>query len=207
MEDNGSSFILNNQSAAGMMSALHAAANIMEKSPPSISNTHFPFYPYVTPATLHSNRHHTPQVSTNSPKMAPTSVATPFGINDILSRTAAVDCFAGNLHGNDAIDDFKFNQVPRSAASMATIGSNLGGRRAAAAVAHTAAMLFNNYHEIGCHGNQRRQIKFTGKPLTDLPGRPPIYWPGVLTEDWHEKIGMQGLLKKLIVEVYCLIVK
>ena len=195
MDDNGSAFLLNNQSAAGMMSALHAAANMIEKSPASIPNTHFPFYPYVTPATLHSN---SPQVSTRSPQMAPTSVATPFGINDILSRTAAAGASAGNFHGNGTIDDFKFNQTPNS---METMGGNLGGRRAAAVAAHAAAMLFNNQqHGIGYQSNhaggmgQQGQVKFEGKPLTDLPGRPPIYWPGVLTEDWHKKLGMHGLL-------------
>ena len=72
---------------------------------------------------------------------------------------------------------------------MATIGS----RRAAGAVAaHAAAVFFNNHHGIGCHDNHQGHIKFTGKPLTDLPGRPPIYWPGVLTEDWQEQVVVHG---------------
>ena len=193
MENNGSTFFPNNQSAASMMSALHAAANIMEKSPGSIPNTHIPFYPYVSSTTLQSNRHYTPQESTNSPKMAPTSVATPFDINDILSRTAAMGVLEGNFPENGAISDFKFNQALNTAGTMATVGSNFRGRRAAGAVAeHAAAMLFNNHHVISCHDNQPVQ-KVAGKPLTDLPGRPPTYWPGVLTEDWQEKVGIHSL--------------
>ena len=195
MEDNGSAFLLNNQSAAAAMSALHAAANMMEKSPSSINSNHLPFYPYVTPATLHNNQHQISQASSNSPQhQMATNVATPFGINDILSQTAAARVSGGNFHGNAAtIHDFKFNQTTASA----TMDGNLGGRRAAAAVAaHAAAMLFNNHHghHIGSHGNggmgqgaHVNPIKF-GKPLTDLPGRPPIYWPGMLTEDWHKKL-------------------
>ena len=156
MEDNGSAFLLNNQSAATAMSALHAAANMMQKSPSSIHSNHLPFYPYVTPATLHSDQHQTPQVSSNSPQheMA-TSVATPFGVNNILSPASV---------------------------TMAT----MGGRRAAAAVAaQAAAMIFNNHHgrHIGAHSNSgmgqgvhANPMKI-GKPLADLPGRPPIYWP------------------------------
>ena len=113
MEDNGSAFLLNNQSAAGMKYALQAVASIIEKSPTSIPNIPLPFY--VTPATLHSNQHHTPQVSTNSPQMAPTSVATTFGINDIMSRTAAARITAGNFYGNKVIDHFKFNHTLNSA--------------------------------------------------------------------------------------------
>ena len=202
MEENGSAFIPNNQSATSMISALQAAANIIRKSPGSIPNTHLHFYPYVTPAAFHSNQHHTPQVFTNSPKMAPTSVNTPFGINDILSRTAASGVSAKNFLGNGAIDDFKFNQTPSSAETMATI-ENCFGDRSAAVAARTAAMIFNNNHGISCHGNQRGQIKFMGKPLTDLPGRPKIHWPGVLTEDLHEKVAINGLLKKLIIKFYC----
>ena len=198
MEENGSAFLLNNQSAATAMSALHAAANMMKKSPSSIHNNHLPFYPYVNPATLHSNQNQTPQVFTNSPQhQMTTSVATPFGINDILSQTAASEVSGGNFHGNAAtINDYKFNQTPASA-TMAT----MGGKRAAASVAaQAAAMLFNNHqgHHIGAHSNggmgqgvHANPIKI-GKPLTDLPGRPPIYWPGMLTEDWHKKLGMHG---------------
>ena len=76
---------------------------------------------------------------------------------------------------------------------MATIRSNLGGRRAAGAVAaHAAVMLFNNHHGISCHDNHRGQMTFAGKPLTDLQGRPPIYLPGVLTEDWQEQVVVHG---------------
>ena len=185
MENNGSPFLLNNQSAADMMSALHAAAKIMEKSPTSIPNTHFPFY--VTPATLHSNQHYSPQVSTNLPQIAPTSVKTPFSINEILSSTAATKNSAENFYGNRAIDDFKLNQTPNFENTIATIGSNLGGRRAAVAP-HAVAILFNNNHEIGCHG----KMKFAKKPLNDLSVRSSIYWPGLLTEDWHEKVGVCG---------------
>ena len=194
MEQNGSASFQKNQSAANMISVLHAAANIMEKSPGSIPHTHFPFYPYVTPATLHSNQHNRPQVSTNSPKIAPTSVATPFGINDILSRTEAKRVFAGNFPENRAIDDYKLNQAPNTAGTMATVRSNFGSKRAAAAVAaHTATMLFNNNHKNSCHDNQQGHTISLGKPLTDLPGCPSIYWPGVLTEDWQEKVGIHGL--------------
>ena len=193
MENNESTFLFNNQSAVSMISALQTAANIMEKSPGSIPNTHPYFYPYITPATFHSNQHHTTYVSTNSPQIAPTSVATPFGINDILSRTTSAGCFAVNSHENMVIDDFKFNQAPNTAATMATIGSNFGNKRAANAVAaNAAAMLFNNHHGISCHDNQRGQTIFSGKPLTDLPGRLPIYWTGVLTEDWQEKVEIHG---------------
>ena len=191
MEENGSAFLLNNQSATTAMSALHAAANMMQKSPSSIHSNHFPFYSYVTPATLHSNQNQTPQVSPNSPQH---QMATPFGINDILSQTAAAGVSKGNLHGNAAtINNYNFNQTPVSA-TMAT----MGGRRAAAAVA--AAMLFKNHqgHHIGTHSNggmgqgvHANPMKI-GKPLTDLPGRPPIYWPGMLPEDWHKKLGMHG---------------
>ena len=185
MENNGSPFLLNNQSAADMMSALHAAAKIMEKPTTSIPNTHFPFY--VTPATLHSNQHYSPQVSTNLPQIAPTSVKTPFSINEILSSTAATKNSAKNFYGNWAIDDFKLNQTPNFENTIATIGSNLGGRRAAVAP-HAVAILFNNNHEIGCHG----KMKFAEKPLNDLSVRSSIYWPGLLTEDWHEKVGVRG---------------
>ena len=200
MDNNGNSFLLNNQSTAAAMSALHAAANMIEKSPSSIHSNQLPFYPYVTPATLHSNHHQTPQVSSNSPQhQMATSIATPFGINDILSRTAAVGISGVNFHGNStpSIEDFKFNQTT-APVTMATMGGNFGGRRAAAAVA--AAMILNNHHgrSIEAHGNggmgqgvHTNPMKF-GKPLTDLPGRPPIYWPGVLTEDWHEQMGMHG---------------
>ena len=127
----------------------------------------------------------------------PTSVATPFGINDILSRTAATRVFTGNFPENRAISDFKFNQAPNTAGTMATVGSNFrGGRAAGAVAAHAAAMLFNNHHVISCHDNQPVQ-KVAGKPLTDLPGRPPIYWPKVLTKDWQEKVGMHGLYKDI----------
>ena len=132
--------------------------------------------------------------------MAPTSVATPFGINDILSRTVTAEVSEENFYENRSIEDLKFNQTPNSAATMATFENGFGCRSAAVA-ARAAAMFFNNNHGIGCHGNQQGQMKFTGKPLTDLPGRPPIYWPGVLTEDWQEKVGISGWLKKNIVEV------
>ena len=186
MEDNGSAFFLNNQSAAGMMYAMHAAANFMEKYPASIPNTNIPFY--VTPAILHSNQHHTCQVSNNSPQMAPTSAATSFSINDILSRTD-VGPSAETLYGDKVVNDFKLNQTPNFASTMATMGSSQEVRRYAA---NAAVMLFNNHHEIGCHGNQQEQMKFTGKPQNDLPGRPPIFWPGVLTKDLHEKMGING---------------
>ena len=130
MEDNGSVFLLNDQSAAGMKSAMQAVASIIEKSPTSIPN--IPLPSYVTPATLH-----TPQVSTNSPQMAPTAAATPFGINDILIRTASADITAGNFHGNGTTGDFGFIQTPNS-------GSNFKGRRAAAVAARLAAILFNH---------------------------------------------------------------
>ena len=194
MKKNESTFLFYNQSAADMISALHVTANNIERSPGSKPNNYFPFYPYVTPATLHSNQHNRPQVSTNSPKIAPTSVATPFGINDILSRTEAKRVFAGNFPENRAIDDYKLNQAPNTAGTMATVGSNVESKISAGAVAaHAAAMLFNNHHGISCHDNQLGQLKFSGKPLTDLPGRPPIHWPGVLTEDWQEKVGIHGL--------------
>ena len=194
MKKNESTFLFYNQSAADMISALHVTANNIERSPGSKPNNYFPFYPYVTPATLHSNQHNRPQVSTNSPKIAPTSVATPFGINDILSRTEAKRVFAGNFPENRAIDDYKLNQAPNTAGTMATVRSNFGSKRAAAAVAaHTATMLFNNNHKNSCHDNQQGHTISLGKPLTDLPGRPSIYWPGVLTEDWQEKVGIHGL--------------
>ena len=154
MEKNGSLFFPNNQSATSMVSALQAAASIMKKSPASIPNNHIPFYPYVTP----SNQHHTSQLSTNLPKMAPTSVVNPFSINDILSKTAVADCFPGN----GEIEDFKFNQTPNSAANMATVENGFGSRSAAVA-ARAAAMLFNNHHGVGYHGNQQGQMKFTKK--------------------------------------------
>ena len=188
MEKNESPFFLNNQSAVSMVSALHAAASIIKKSPGSISNTNLPFYPYVTSATLHSNQHHTTYVSTNSLKTAPTSVATPFGINDILGRPAATGVSTEFFQGNRA--------APNYASSMATFENGFGDRKAAFA-ARAAAILFNNNHGIGCHGNQQGQMSFTGKPLTDLPGRPTIILPGVLNEVWHEKVGTSGLFKKI----------
>ena len=91
------------------------------------------------------------------------------------------------------INDFKLNQTPNFATTMATMGSNQEGRMTAATdAANAAAMLFNNHHEIGCHDNQQGQMKFTGKPLTDLPGRSSIYWPGNLTKDLYEKMGVHG---------------
>ena len=193
MENKESPFFLNNQIAADMVSTLHAAANVIKKSPGSIPNTNLPFYPYVSSATLYSNQHNRPQISTNSTQMVPSSVATPFGINDILNRTAAAGACVRNFNGNKMINNFKFNRAPNFANTMATMGNNQGIRRTATAVAaHAAVMLFNNNYENGFHDNQLGQMKFAGKPLTDMSGRPPIYWPGVLTEDWHEKVGMQG---------------
>ena len=189
IEDNGSGFFPNKQSATSMISALQTAVNIIKTSPLSIPNTNFPFY--FTPATLHSNQHHTSQVSTKSPQIAPTSVATPFGINVILGSIANADVSRGNFYGNGAIDDFRPNKTPNFKNTIATIESNFGGRRAAAD-AHAAAILFNDHRGIGCHDNQLGQMKFAGKPLIDLPGRPSIYWQGTLNKDWHEKVGTQG---------------
>ena len=198
MEENRNAFLLNNQSAAAAMSALQAASNMMEKSSSSIHSNHLPFYPYVTPETLHSDQHQTPQVSSNSPQhQMVTNVATPFGINDILSQKAASEVSGRKFHGNSAtINDFNFNKTPASA-TMAT----MGGKRAAASVAaQAAAMLFNNHqgHHFGAQGNggmgqgvHGNSMKI-GKSLTDLPRRPPNYWPGMLTEDWHKKLGMHG---------------
>ena len=170
-----------------MISTLTAAVNIKENPPASIPNTNLPFY--ATPAFLHSNQHHTPQVPNNSPQMAPTSAATSFSINDILSRTEVAGPSAETLYGDKVINDFKLNQTPNFASTMATMGSSQEVRRYAA---NAAVMLFNNHHEISCHGNQQEQMKFTGKPQNDLPGRPPIFWPGVLTKDLHEKMGING---------------
>ena len=140
MEQNRSASFPKNQSAGNMMSVLHAAANIMEKSPGSIPHTHFPFYPYVTSATLYSNQHHKPKLSTISPQMAPTSVATPFGINNILSRTVTAEVSEENFYENRSIEDLKFNQTPNSAATMATFENGFGCR--SAAVAARAAAIF-----------------------------------------------------------------
>ena len=118
--------------------------------------------------------------------MAPT-----FDINDILGSIANADVSAGNFYRNGAINDFRLNVTPNFENTIATIASNFGSRRAAAD-AHAAAMLYNNDDEIGCHGSRCEQIKFAGKPLNDLPGRPRIYWQGLLNKDWHEKVGTKG---------------
>uniref|UniRef100_H2Y7Z4 Homeobox domain-containing protein n=1 Tax=Ciona savignyi TaxID=51511 RepID=H2Y7Z4_CIOSA len=40
------------------------------------------------------------------------------------------------------------------------------------------------------------------KPLADLPGRAPIYWPGMITEDWREKLTMPGSPSTIVMEKY-----
>ena len=168
-----SAFMLGGNSAAVAMNALRAAASagIMEgKAPNSM-----PIYPY---AQLTGN---TSVASALRPISSPLQGATPFGINDILSRPITT-----NSLGSGEIDS---SALSRSAASPAfakfptTMGQNV-------AMAQAAAMYLGGGGMANCmqsnHGNL-----YTPKPLAELPGRPPIYWPGP-PGDWREKLNSQG---------------
>ena len=184
--DDSSAFLLNNQSAMNAMSALHAAASGMMDKSNGVQPT-LPFYPYVTTPSLHSNSLPTssPPPSSFVTSMSSNMSGTPFGINDILSRGAGMH--RDHFGPGNGLEDCALKY------GAGTVGpAALGGRgcatTAAAVAAQAAAMLFNNSGHV-MHSSPNVRLS---KPLTDLPGRPPIYWPGVLADDWHEKLNMHG---------------
>ena len=191
--DESSAFILGNQSAAVAMSALHAAAGMMsDKSNPAPPT--LPFYPYVTTPSLHNGVNGMP-ASSPPPISTSNASGTPFGINDILSRGGGgIREHFGSSNGVDDCTALKYS----------TVGpTSLGGRActtaAAAVAAQAAAMLFNNTSHV-MHSSVSPNVRLA-KPLTDLPGRPPIYWPGVLADDWHEKLSMHGKMTSAIIDL------
>lgn len=199
--DESSAFLLGNQSAAVAMSALHAAAatGMMDKGG-SAPTTAIPFYPYNIPtSSFHTNNSNMQQPASSpspsnhggsSSSSSSNASGTPFGINDILNRGAGVSMRehfgSGSGGGTDDCAALKYGGT--------VAPSPLGGRgcttTAAAVAAQAAAMLFNNGAGHVMHSTSSG-VRL-GKPLTDLPGRPPIYWPGVLADDWHDKLNMHS---------------
>uniref|UniRef100_F7AVR1 Homeobox domain-containing protein n=2 Tax=Ciona intestinalis TaxID=7719 RepID=F7AVR1_CIOIN len=112
---------------------------------------------------------------------------TPFGINDILNRPIAasltaqdsthhLSSIAGNAQSNP-----RFTSSIGHGSMMAAM--YLGGSGIANAVSTSSGSRYP-------------------KPLADLPGRPPIYWPGMMTDDWREKLAMPGSPSTIVMEKY-----
>ena len=173
MDDPNSFAFGNNSAMAAMTNALQAAASvgmIDGKNPQGM-----PFYPYPT---FHTG-------STMSSSLRPMHSAlqnrTPFGINDILSRSLSSSNSPSDSNGSPLM----------SIASNIDAGSRFSSTMAPdSAVAQAAAMYFGASGMGNClPGNASARF---GKPLAELPGRAPIYWPGIISDDWREKLTMQG---------------
>lgn len=174
MED-PNTFMFGNNSAVAAMNALQAAASAGMID--GKNGQGMPFYPYPQ---FHSAS------STVASNLRPIHSAfqnrTPFGINDILSRSLS----SSNSSSSDTSGSPLAN-IPVDAASRftTTMGQD-------SAVAQAAAMYFSAGGMGNCmSGNS--PVRFN-KPLAELPGRAPIYWPGIISDDWREKLAMQGML-------------
>ena len=161
-----------NNSAVAAMNALQVAASagMMDGK----NSQSMPFYPY-------SPFHPT---STMASSLRPMHTAlqnrTPFGINDILNRSMA--------SSNSASPDSNDSSLMSMASNVDTGGRFTSSMGQDSAVAQAAAMYFGA-GGMGMTGNS--SVRF-GKPLAELPGRAPIYWPGIISDDWREKISMQS---------------
>nr|XP_039263369.1 homeobox protein unc-4-like [Styela clava] len=159
-----------NHAAAAAMNALHAAAaSGMTDANATVQG----LYPYSAFQSHISSGNLKPGHSS--------SIATPFGINDILSRPsnggeASSSCSNTNVMGSSPVHHGHIMPPNSPGAAMA---------QAAAA----AAMYLGSSVPSNSSGLNRYS-----QPLTELPGRPAIFWPGVLQEDWREKMqrGVSG---------------
>ena len=175
MEDPNSFVFGNNSAVAAMTNALQAAASAGMIDGKNAQG--MPFYPYPS---FHAT-------STMSSSLRPINSAlqnrTPFGINDILSRSIASSNSSLDSSGSPLMSIA--NNVDSGSRFSSTMSQD-------SAVAQAAAMYFGTGGMGSCMpGNSA--VRF-GKPLAELPGRAPIYWPGIISEDWREKLAMQSKL-------------
>ncbi|CAK8688896.1 unnamed protein product [Clavelina lepadiformis] len=179
--DDSNAFMFGNNSAAVAMSALQAAASasMMDGKPQGAMS----FYPY---SAFHAN---STMGSTLRPMHASLANGTPFGINDILSRPIATSASVGEQTG-----------APLASLSPSSQPANLypNSMGQGAVMAQAAAMYLGNG---GVNISPNSGMRYS-KPLAELPGRPPIYWPGVISDDWREKLSMHGTPSTIVMEKY-----
>lgn len=180
-----SAFLFSNNHVAAAMNALQAASSGINE--PRIPAQNFHSYPSFQPGGSFPNL----QKTISNP-----SSATPFGINDILSRTSA------------AGDNIAPTRPPSPARSSVASASYFGNGHAqvttpGAAFAAAAAMYLGTSSLGGTNSvtgsmlSQAHPARYS-KPLAELPGRTPIYWPGVLQKDWQDKFVCQGKFEMCI---------
>ena len=174
MEDPNSFAFGNNTAMAAMTNALQAAASvgmIDGKTPQGM-----PFYPYPS---FHAG---STMASTLRPMHTALQNRTPFGINDILSRSIPSSNSATDSNGSPLMS------IPSNVDAGSRFSSTMTQD---SAVAQAAAMYFGAGGVGNClTGNSATRFS---KPLAELPGRAPIYWPGIISDDWREKLSMQGM--------------
>lgn len=184
-----------NHAAAAAMSALHAAASscMTEANVPVQS-----FYAHPGFQTQMTND--------KLKQMHSQPSGTPFGINDILGRSKNTRRNMDSLSSPTP----NYGQVITNNSHSAAMA-----HAAAAAAIYLGSGDLSNGSVVGLSNNVGLS---TGtqypKPLAELPGRSPIYWPGILQEDWRDKLARgikrllfflyNSLLSNFLFNFYCL---
>ena len=176
MED-PNSFMFGNNTAVAAMSALQAAASAGMMDGKNAQG--MPFYPYPQFHSASST-----VASSLRPMHSALQNRTPFGINDILNRSLTSSNSSSSDSSGSPLASMS-NNVDATSRFSSTMGQD-------SAVAQAAAMYFSAGGMGNCMSGSST-VHFN-KPLAELPGRAPIYWPGIISDDWREKLAMQSTL-------------